>query len=303
MLRAHRPAICSSWALLEGFDFVSPSWPELRTVMHAVALILVLISAGARTAAHAEGKLDARYSVSLAGIPVGKAAWALDIGDDQYTAAASGSTTGLLRVFASGQGTSAARGITKNGQTISGTYASTISADKKTDEVRMLINGGTVKEYVADPPATYSPDRIPVTDAHKRDVTDPMTASLIRVAGNADPLGPEACQRSTAIFDGRMRYDLQFAYKRMDKVKAEKGYQGPVVVCAIYFAPVAGFIPDRSAIKYLVAQRDMEMWLAPVAGTRVLVPFRISVPTPIGLAVLEATQFVSTIRSTAANVK
>jgi hypothetical protein len=270
--------------------------------MHAVALILVLLSAAAATAAHAEGKLEARYSASLAGIPVGKAAWALDIADDQYTAAASGSTTGLLRVFASGQGTSAARGIIRNGQTISGTYASTISADKKTDEVRMLINGGTVKEYVADPPSTFSPDRIPLTDAHKRDVTDPMTASLIRVPGNGDPLGPEACQRSTAIFDGRMRYDLQFAYKRMDKVKAEKGYQGPVVVCAIYFAPIAGFIPDRSAIKYLVAQRDMEIWLAPVAGTRVLVPFRISVPTPIGMAVLEATQFVSTVRSTA-NVK
>ena len=27
----------------------------------------------------------------------------------------------------------------------------------------------------------------------------------------------------------------------------------------------------------------MEMWLAPIDGTRVLVPFRFSVPTPFGL--------------------
>jgi hypothetical protein len=37
----------------------------------------------------------------------------------------------------------------------------------------------------------------------------------------------------------------------------------------------------------------MEVWLAPVAGTRVLVPFRISIPTALGLGVLQATQFVS----------
>ena len=37
----------------------------------------------------------------------------------------------------------------------------------------------------------------------------------------------------------------------------------------------------------------MEVWLAPIAGTRVLVPFRVSIPTPIGLGVLQATQFVS----------
>jgi hypothetical protein len=66
------------------------------------------------------------------------------------------------------------------------------------------------------------------------------------------------------------------------------------VVCALYFVPIAGYVPDRAAIKYLAAQRNMEVWLAPIAGTRVLVPFKVLVPTPIGMAALEATQFVST---------
>jgi hypothetical protein len=39
--------------------------------------------------------------------------------------------------------------------------------------------------------------------------------------------------------------------------------------------------------------RDLEVWLAPIAGTRVLVPFRAEGPTPIGIAVLEANQFVA----------
>ena len=106
-------------------------------------------------------------------------------------------------------------------------------------------------------------------------------------------MAPEACQRTLAVFDGRLRYDLQLAFKRMDKVKAEKGYEGPVVVCAVYFTPVAGYIPSRAAIKYMAKLRDIEVWLAPIAGTRVLVPFRRTGPTPVGTAVLEATQFVS----------
>jgi hypothetical protein len=77
-------------------------------------------------------------------------------------------------------------------------------------------------------------------------------------------------------------------------VRAERGYQGPVVVCAIYFAPVAGYIPDRPVIKYLSTQRNMEIAFAPVAGTRILVPFRMVIPTPLGVAMLEATQFITT---------
>jgi hypothetical protein len=61
----------------------------------------------------------------------------------------------------------------------------------------------------------------------------------------------------------------------------------------VYFVPLAGYIPTRTSIKYLARQRDMEVWLAPLAATRVLVPFRVSIPTPVGLGVMQATQFVS----------
>ena len=60
-----------------------------------------------------------------------------------------------------------------------------------------------------------------------------------------------------------------------------------------YFTPVAGYIPDRPVIKYLTAQRNIEIAFAPVAGTRILVPFRIVIPTPLGTGVIEATQFIT----------
>jgi hypothetical protein len=260
-------------------------------VVLAVAAMTAVL--GSSAPADAQGRLDARYQVTLSGLPIGKGAWVIDIAEDQYTAAASGATAGLLRVFASGHGSGASRGHIVSGIPAPASFAASITSDRKTDEIRMSLNGGSVKEVAVNPPPNPDPDRIPITDAHRKGVSDPMSATLYRVPGTGDLLGPDACPRSVSVFDGRMRYDLQFAFKRIERVKADKGYEGPAVVCAVYFTPVAGFIPQRAAIKYLASRRDMETWLVPVAGTRVVVPFRVSVPTPIGLGVMEATQFVS----------
>jgi hypothetical protein len=277
----------------QGPDFVG----SYRLTRHAIALsaatLAVMMADAYEGHGFAQGKLDARYTVTLGGLPVGRGSWVIDISDDHFTAAASGATAGLMRVFASGQGQSAARGGVSGGQLIPSTYASSIVTDQKFDEVRMVISSGTVREFVADPPTTPSPDRVPLTEAHRRGVSDPMTASLMRVPGNGDPFVPQTCQRTLSIFDGRMRYDLQLAFKRLERVQAEKGYQGTAVVCAVHFSPIAGHIPDRAAIKYLAELRDIELWLAPIAGTRVMVPYRVTVPTPIGLGVMQATQFVS----------
>ena len=133
-----------------------------------------------------------------------------------------------------------------------------------------------------------------------------MTASIVRVPGNGNTFVPQACDRKLAVFDGRMRYDLQLVYKRLDRVKSEKGYQGNVVVCTVYFSPVAGHVPDRAVLRYMQKLRDTEMWLAPIAGTRLMVPYRVSVTTAAGAGLLQAAQFVTVpqlARATSTGVK
>ena len=247
----------------------------------------------AAPSAFAQGKLDARYEATLAGIPVGKGAWTIDIADDSFSAAASGGTSGLLKAFAGGSGTGAAQGRVVNGALVSSNYSATTTTSKKSEAIRIVLSNGNVKDYAIEPEPPVDPDRLPITDAHRRGVYDPMTGSMLRVPGSGDPLSPEACRTGAAVFDGRMRYDLKLDFKRMETVKAEKGYHGPVVVCALYFSPVAGYIPDRPVIKYLAAQRNIEITFAPIAGTRILVPFRMVIPTPLGTAMLEATQFIT----------
>jgi hypothetical protein len=199
-----------------------------------------------------------------------------------------------MRMFSTGRGTSASRGSVANGGTLNASsYSSSIATTQKYDEVRMQLSSGTVKDYMAEPPPSPDPERVPVEAPHRRGVLDPLTAAILRVPGNGDTFVPQACNRRLAVFDGRMRYDVQLAYKRLDRVRSEKGYQGTVVVCSLVFAPVAGHIPSRPVIKYLTELRQTEVWLAPIAGTRLMVPYKATMPTPLGMGVLEAKQFVT----------
>jgi hypothetical protein len=262
----------------------------------AVAFALAVVACALLAApkpASAQGRLEAQYEATLAGIPVGKGAWNIDISDDQFSAAANGGTSGILKAFAGGSGTGAAQGRVVNGALVSTNYTATTTTSKKTEAIHMVLSNGAVKEFGIEPEPPVDPDRLPVTDAQRKGVYDPMTGSMLRVPGTSDPLGPDACHTGAPIFDGRMRYDLALDFKRMETVKAEKGYRGPVVVCAVYFTPVSGYIPDRPVIRYLAAQRHIEIAFAPVAGTRILVPFWMKIPTPLGVAMLEATSFIT----------
>jgi Protein of unknown function (DUF3108) len=181
----------------------------------------------------AQGTLDARYEVTLGGISFGQGTWQIQVNDGQFNSTVSGRTTGVMRLFTTGRGASASNGSVSKGALHASSYSSSIATDRKYDEVRMEMSGGNVKDFMAEPPNPPDPQRVPLQDAHRRNVLDPMTAAIIRVPGSGDTFVPQACNRKLAVFDGRMRYDLQLAYKRLDKVRSQKGYQGTVVVCAV----------------------------------------------------------------------
>ncbi len=93
--------------------------------------VLALLVLGLVVPAYAQGRLEARYSATLAGIPIGTGSWTIDITDTQYTAAVNGTTSGLLRAFTGGQGNATARGTLNGGQLLSSIYAATIGGRKK----------------------------------------------------------------------------------------------------------------------------------------------------------------------------
>jgi len=217
---------------------------SLWTILTAAAACLVAVPACA------QGKLDARYVVTLAGFPISKGAWVIDISGDQFTAAASGTTAGLLRAFSRVHGSGAVRGPVVAGKPMGATFAASITADKKTEEIRILLASGVVKQIEMTPPMPPNPECVPVTETHLRGVADPISSTLFKVPPQANMLGPGACPSIVPVFDGRMRFDVRLAYKRIEHARAERGYDGPAVVCAPYFTPIAGYVPSRSALKY-----------------------------------------------------
>lgn len=241
--------------------------------------------------AQAQGRLDAKYQASLGGIVIGKGSWTIVIGDKDYSGVTSGGTTGLVKAIGGGHGTGSVQGKLLAGRLVPDAYLSSVFYGKKNETIRISFAGERVTASSIAPEPTPTPDRIPVTDAQKRGVSDPMSGVMFAVPGKDELPNPQGCASKAAIFDGRMRYDLQLAFKQMETVTLANGTKLPAVICSVSFKPLAGYVPSRAAIKYLVKRHDMDVALAPIAGTRVMVPIRVRIPTPIGLGVVQAVEF------------
>jgi hypothetical protein len=244
--------------------------------------------------ANAQARLEAAYTATLLGIPIGDLSWTIDIQQHQFSAAASGGTAGILQLFSEGHGTTSARGAISGGRPNASSFSLSMFSGHWSKEVRVLFRGGRAEEHVSiQPPGPNPPPSLPLTEAHRTGAVDPITALLIRVPGSGDTAVPEACERTLPIFDGQTRFDLELAFKRLESVTTDEGYRGTVVVCSARFSPLGGYDPDRVLLKYLAGERGIELWLAPIAGSRLLVPYRITIPTPVGLGVVRAVKFVA----------
>ena len=263
-----------------------------RFVIWLASILAPLLLDGGSSVAVAQAKLDATYSATLFGLPIGHISWTVELRNNRFTSAATGGISGLLRIFSARPGDVSAQGNLSGGEPIASHFALTLIAGKWSDDVRIQFRGNKAQEYVTSLPAPGS-NQVPITDANRTGVLDPMTALLVPIPGAGKTAVPEACERTIPIFDGHTRYNLRLSFKRIDTVNNEGVYQGPVIVCAVKFFPVAGYDPRHFLVTYLAAQRDIEIWLAPIAGSRLMVPYRMSMPTPMGLGILQATKFES----------
>ncbi|ODN69873.1 DUF3108 domain-containing protein [Methylobrevis pamukkalensis] len=130
---------------------------------------------------------------------------------------------------------------------------------------------------------------MPITAASKRNVVDPLSAVVIPVRSGADATGKAACDRTLPIFDGWTRYDIKLSYKEKQEVKTE-GYTGPAVVCQARWVPVSGHRANKKSTQFMKDNRDLEMWLVPASGGKVMLPYRIAVKTMRGMLIVQASR-------------
>jgi Protein of unknown function (DUF3108) len=266
---------------------MAPRSSQVRLRLAAVGMTVALVgSAGARA-----DVLHATYRVSLVGLPIGAVNLNVDLTPTSYAIAGDAKVTGIAKLFvANAHGASAGKGAIVQGHVSPASFA-TIAADAHmTRTIRMALSGNSVVGIDISPPFQDKPDRVPLGPNDKRGIVDPVGAVILPAPSSGPILSPAACNRKVPIFDGYTRFDVDLTYVGERTVSA-KGYNGPVAVCAARYVPISGHSRDRPATKFMADNKDLEVWLAPIASDNVLIPFRVSVRTMIGTTVIEAQEF------------
>lgn len=261
----------------------------LRKRQVHLALIAVLGFVGEVRA----GTVDATYSITLAGLTIGRASLSGVVENGTYNLNVSAALTGLVGAITNGSGSGTARGGLGNGRPLSNGFAVTATSGSASRTIQIGAAGGNVRGVSIEPPLELPNEgRIPLREQHKQGVLDPISA-LVMPVRNGNPLDKGNCERRLPVFDGTQRFDVVLSYAGTRQVQSEDGYSGPVLVCSARYVPVAGHRPDRRAVKFMIENRQIDTWLAPVNGGRALMPYRISVRTMVGTSVIEARRFQS----------
>ena len=240
-------------------------------------------------AAHAE-TFRATYALSIIGLPIGQANAAAALEPDSYKVEIGLRLSGLAALVSKARGAATANGQIANSVVLPAAYANTTANATETRTVRMGLAAGTVRAVDISPPFFDMDGRVPVTEAHKTRIVDPVSALVMSVPQGEPLVGPSACDRTLPVYDGLVRFNVTLTYSGTKQVQT-KGYSGPVTVCSARYTPIAGYKLDSQSTKFMAENRNLEAWLAPVEAAHVVVPYYISVGTKAGTLIIQAVDF------------
>lgn len=254
------------------------------------SLALAAAAAGADAAT-----LKVDYKITLAGVTLGQADLVGAFEGERYDIKLKGQLTGLAGAFSGGSRGSAASSGALGAARLAPVGFSAMGRSSSAERtVRMGVSGGNVTAVSIEPPLEPRPEwgpQVPVADTHRRGVVDPLSAMVAVTSPRAKLDDAANCDRRVPVFDGSQRFDMVLSYAETKPV-TKPGFSGPVLVCNVRYVPISGHRPERASVKFMEDNRDISVWLAPVEGTRVLVPIRISLKTMIGTSVVEANRWV-----------
>ncbi|WP_082825665.1 DUF3108 domain-containing protein [Pseudovibrio axinellae] len=234
-------------------------------------------------------RLGGIYNISYAGFTVGKGSFSLILRDNAYSAKVGMEPAGIGTLFSTGKGGAQATGWLKGSRVLPSTYTMASRASNRDFYVNLDQGSGHVRTTQVTPQYKPSKTRIKVVGKHKLNAMDPLSAAIVRAPSRSKVLDPSVCDRKLPIYDGWARFNINMKFKEVREVSG-KGYDGPVVVCTARWEPIAGHRPERRAVRYLANNSEIETWLAPIGNSRILIPYRVSIPTATGTLVLEAAE-------------
>ncbi|MDQ8730233.1 DUF3108 domain-containing protein [Bradyrhizobium sp. LHD-71] len=224
-----------------------------------------------------------RYSIRLAGLPIGSATLEPSLMPERYAAKVR-AEAGWLGVGYRIEGE--AGGLRSGPALTPETFRMVISGRTSTPTtISMRFAGQTVVDYAMTPPAAANDlqNRVPITADQLKRVMDPLSA-LISASLVLDGDSGQLCRKSTNVFVGFARFDLQLEPKAQP---ATKGDAPQSVICRARYKPVAGHRPDAPALVRLAASQDIEVTFQRNRQDGLWVMLRIALPTSVGQLVVQ----------------
>lgn len=225
-------------------------------------------------------EVDAQYKVSLNGFNIGSLHYTSAIQGNVYTLTSDVELSMLLGAF-HWKGLSRTVGTVQNAALAPTGFNFDFESTVKNGSVRMGFDKSTVKTVSVEPAQPPAEGIVPVKSEHLKNVLDPLSAIMALTRGtNTNP-----CARKVAIFDGKQRFDLQLAFRRIEPASGPG--QSPGTVCAIKYIPIAGYkaSPETTA---MASNSGIEITFRPAANADLLVPSRVVLPTMAGQAEIVA---------------
>jgi hypothetical protein len=234
-----------------------------------------------------------KFTVRYGSITVGEATFNIDYDATTYTVDARGNTAGIVDVFAPGKGKAKSDGVIEPTKVIAQKHFVEYEEPEKTSALEVAFTGGDVAgvKVIAGKLRTKKSKRwVQIQPDQLKAVIDPASSLVIPVKPEAVGDGRAVCDRVFNVYDGDTRYDIALTYKSSREIAVE-GYKGNAFVCQLRYIPVAGHRRNEKNIEYMASNKDMEVWLAPMAGSSLFTPIRFDVPTWVGTVIAYPTYF------------
>jgi hypothetical protein len=230
-------------------------------------------------------KVTARYKITFGGLEIGRVRFESTADAQKYTLSANAKFTALLGAFR-WSGKSQSAGMLRADDPQPGEYNFDFKSNSRRGSVEMAFDRAGVTKATVEPTPRQSKSRIPVEDKHLKGVLDPLSAVLaLSRSGTGNP-----CNQKLAIFDGRQRFDLELSPRREERIAETKPSGQPTTgyVCHAKLVPIAGHREKDEDSSSWVSEDDVEVVLRPVPRANLLVPYKVTIPTRLGRAIVTA---------------
>jgi hypothetical protein len=203
------------------------------------------------------------YSMAMAGFPIGSAVMVMTPSGSSTSVSLSGKAGGPLEIgrmsasavigtdqvtaqSQSGSGKSASSAsLSSRGAPGSSSFSYNGQNNRGSGKIAMILAGGRATALDVSIPDNPTAVRVPVTDAHKTGVIDPLSlmAQIIKPGGTMNPQG--ICGKSHGVFTGQTRINLAGTEaKTVSGGGLPEGWNG--ISCRVVLTPVSGHRIDKN---------------------------------------------------------